>query len=133
MTNVDGIRKSVMITVMHAYGLRWRVEEYHRQIKHDYGLESICLRKYSSIKKMGVIFMLAASFCARLPSHLVIKLLLLTNQLPRKRLSDIPDYPYYMIMVAVARTLELAHKRRYKPLRFRKRDYFQLNLVLKGF
>ena len=51
-----------MITVMHAYGLRWRVEEYHRQIKQDYSLESIFLHKYSSIKNMGVILMLAAVF-----------------------------------------------------------------------
>ena len=81
---------------------------------------------------MGVIVMLAASFCARLPKNLIIKLLVLSNQLPRKRLSDIPDYPYYMIMAAVARTLELAVKRRYKPLRIRKRDYLQLNIDLWG-
>ena len=77
---------------------------------------------------MGVILMLAAAFCARISKNLIIKLLVLSNQLPRKRLSDIPDHPYYMIMAAVARTLEHAHERRYKPLRFRKRDYFQLNL-----
>ncbi len=122
-----------MMTVMHAYGLRWRVEEYHRQIKQDYHLEQICLRKYNAIKNMGVIVMLAASFCSRLPENLVIKLLVLSNQLLRKRLSDIPSYQYYMITAAVARTLEHVHKRRYKLLRFRKRDYFQLNLVLKGF
>jgi len=132
LTNVPGSRKTVMMTVMHAYGLRWRVEEYHRQIKQDYRLESICLRKYNAIKNMGVIVMLAASFCARLPKNLIIKLLVLSNQLPRKRLSDIPDYPYYMIMAAVARTLELAVKRRYKPLRIRKRDYLQLNIDLWG-
>ncbi len=34
---------AVMITVMHPYGLIWRVEEYHRQIKQDYHLEKICL------------------------------------------------------------------------------------------
>ena len=56
--------------------------------------------------------------CERLNRHLakeefgtnLIKLLILSNQLPRKRLSDIPDYPYYMIIAAVARTLELAVK-----------------------
>ena len=122
-----------MATAMEAYGLRWRVEEYHRQIKQDYGLESICLRKYSSIKNMGVILMLAAAFCARLPKNLIIKLLLLSNQLPRKRLSDIPDYHYYMIIAAVARTLELAVKRKPKPLRVRKRDYCHLSLALQGF
>ena len=119
-----------METAMEAYGLRWRVEEYHRQIKQDYKLEQICLRKYSAIKNMCAIVMLAASFCARLPRNLVIKLLVLTNQLPRKRLCDIPPYPYYKITAAVARAMEHAGKRRPKPLRIRKRDYLQLNLNL---
>ena len=43
LTNVAGSRKTVMMTVMHASGLRWRVEEYHSQIKQDYHLEQICL------------------------------------------------------------------------------------------
>ena len=119
-----------MMTVMYAYGLRWRVEEYHRQIKQDYHLEQICLRKYSAIKNMCAIVMLAASFWARLPRQLVIKLLVLTNQLPRKRLSDIPRYPYYMITAAAVRAMEHAVKRRLNPLRIRKRDYLQLNLNL---
>lgn len=130
LTRVPGSRKAVMETAMEAYGLRWRVEEYHRQIKQDYKLEQICLRKYSAIKNMCAIVMLAASFCARLPRNLVIKLLVSTNQLPRKRLRDIPNYPYYMITAAVARAMELAVKRRPKPLRVRKRDYLQLNLNL---
>lgn len=132
LTNIEGSRRMVLMTVMHAYGLRWRVEEYHRQIKQDYHLEQICLRKYNAIKNMGVIVMLAAAFCSRLPENLVIKLLVLSNQLPRKRLRDMPNYPYYMITAAVARTLELARKRRYKTLSIRKRDYFQLNLDLRG-
>jgi hypothetical protein len=132
LTNVEGTRREVMDTVLEAYGLRWRVEEYHRQIKQDYGLESLCLRKYSAIKNMGVLVALAASFCARLPENLVIKMLLAANMLPRKRLSDIPSYPLYMIVAAVALILETAAKRRYKPLRFRKRDYFQLSLGLLG-
>ncbi len=130
LTRVPGSRKVVMETAMEAYGLRWRVEEYHRQIKQDYKLERLCLRKYSAIKNMCAIVMLAASFCARLPKNLVLKLLLLTNQLPRKRLRDIPSYPYYMITAAVARAMVHAVKRRPKPLRFRKRDYLQFNLNL---
>jgi len=130
LIRVPGSRKTVMETTMEAYGLRWRVEEYHRQIKQDYKLEQVCLRKYSAIKNMCAIVMLAASFCARLPKNLVLKLLLLTNQLPRKRLRDIPNYPYYMITAAVARAMVHAVKQRPKPLRFRKRDYLQFNLNL---
>ena len=47
--------------------------------------------------------------------------------------SDIPLYQYYMIIAAVALAMAFAHKRRWKPLRIRKRDYFQLNLDLNGF
>jgi len=130
LTNVPGSRETVMETALEAYGLRWRVKEYHRQIKQDYNLEQICLCKYSSIKNMCAIVMFAVSFCARLPLKIIIKLLVATNQLPRKRLSDILRYPYYMITVAVARAMEHAVKRRPKPLRIRKRDYLQLNLNL---
>lgn len=132
LTNVEGDRTTIMNTVMEAYGLRWRVEEYHRQIKQDYGLESLCLRKYSAIKNMGVLVMLAASFCARLPEHLVIQMIAAANLLPRKRLCDIPGYPLYMIVAAVALILETAVKRRPQPLRIRKREYFQLSLALQG-
>lgn len=132
LTNVDASRRKIMDTVMEAYGLRWRVEEYHRQIKQDYSLESLCLRKYSAIKNMGVLVMLAASFCARLPDHLVITMLAAANLLPRKKLQDIPSYPLYKIIAAVALVLEIAVKRRPHPLRIRKRDYFQLTLDFKG-
>jgi len=130
LVNGEGSRTTIMNTVMEAYGLRWRVEEYHRQVKQDYSLEKICLRKYNAIKNMGALVALAASFCARLPEHLVIKMLVAANRLPRKKLQDIPSYAMYMIIAAVARTLESAVKRRPKPLRIRKRDYFQLSLAL---
>jgi hypothetical protein len=132
LVNVKGIRTVIMNTVMEAYGLRWRVEEYHRQVKQDYSLEKICLRKYNAIKNMGALVALAASFCARLPEHLVIRMLAAANRLPRKKLQDIPSYAMYMIIAAVARTLESAVKRQPKPLRIRKRDYFQLSLTLQG-
>ena len=132
LTNVDGTRIEIMETVMEAYGLRWRVEEYHRQIKQDYGLEKICLRKYNAIKTMGSLVALAASFCARLPEYLVIRMIAAAGLLPRKRLRDIPSYPYYMLTAAVAWVLEQSQKQRPKPLRIRKRDYLQLSLALQG-
>jgi hypothetical protein len=132
LTNVTGTRTEVMDTVLEAYGLRWRIEEYHRQIKQDYGLEKLCVRSYQAIKNMGVLVMLAASFCARLPENIVIRLLAFSNQLPRKRLCDIPKYPYYKIIAAVAYILQLTEKRSYKPLNVRKREYFQFQLEFKG-
>jgi len=132
LTNVEGTRMEIMDVTMEAYGLRWRVEEYHRQIKQDYSLEKICLRNYNAIKNMGALVALAASFCARLPEHIVIQMIAAAGLLPRKRLRDIPSYQYYMLTAAVAWALEQAQKQRPKPLRVRKRDYFQLSLALQG-
>ena len=133
LTYVEGTRREIMDTVMEAYGLRWRVEEYHRQIKQDYSLEKICLRNYNAIKNMGALVALAASFCAHLPAHLVIQMIAAAGLLPRKRLRDIPSYPYYMLTAAIAWVLGQTQKQRPKPLRVRKRDYCQLSLALQGF
>jgi len=128
LTNVKDSRTVVMNTVMEAYGLRWRVEEYHRQIKQDYGLESLCLRKYAAIKNMAVLVMLAAALCAMLPRELVIKMVTAAHRLPRNRLRDIPLYAMYMIVAAVAWALETTVRRPPPPLRIRKRIHFQLML-----
>lgn len=133
LTNVTGSSAGIMDTVMEAYGLRWRVEEYHRQIKQDYGLESLCLRKYAAIKNMAVLVMLASAFCARLPKELVICMVAAAKRLPRNRLSDIPQYPFYMIVAAVSFSLETAARKPPRPLRLRKRDYFQLLLPFPPF
>lgn len=47
---------------MEGYGYRWKIEEVHRQIKNDYHLESICLRRYTALKNFNVIFWIAMNF-----------------------------------------------------------------------
>ena len=47
---------------MEGYGLRWRIEEYHRQIKEDYHLEQICLRRYLALKNFMSLFMVTMGF-----------------------------------------------------------------------
>jgi hypothetical protein len=128
LTNVEGGRSAVMETVMEAYGYRWRVEEYHRQIKQDYALEDIRLRSYHAIKNMVVLVMLAASFLATLPYTLAIRIIAEANRLSHRRLSDIPGYWYYMITAAASHILARTEKR--PPLRLRIKNYFQLQLNL---
>lgn len=130
LTNQEGPRETVMEAAMEGYGLRWRIEEYHRQIKQDYRLESIRLRKYMAIKNMVLLVMLAASFISRLPENLVIKLVSVAKRLNKNQLSDIPRYPYYMITAAVACCLAAAVKQRPIPLWLRKRDFMQYKLAL---
>ena len=44
------------------YGMRWSIEEVHRQIKQDFGWEKMQLLTYSSLKNMNALLWLAASF-----------------------------------------------------------------------
>lgn len=130
LAHMKGTREEVMSGVLEGYGLRWGVEEYHRQIKGDFQLEEIRLRAYDAIKNMGVLVMLAASFYARLPVDLVIRMMAAARLLPRMKIRDVPGYVYYRVVEAVARVLESSRKNRPKPLRIRKRDYWQLILPL---
>jgi hypothetical protein len=128
LTNAEGTREEIMDIVMEGYGYRWRVEEYHRQIKHDYTLESMCLREYEALKNLTVLVVIAAAFVMRLPEHLALKLVVAARLLPHNRLSDLPSYPFYMFSKAVAFVLEACRKIPPKALHLRKRDYFQLSL-----
>ena len=118
-----------MDTVMEAYGERWRIEEYNRQMKQDYNLEAISLRAYDAINNMVVFVMLASSFCAKLPWNLLVKLCAATRLLSRRKIKDIPSFYLYKAVRAVADVIEQAVKRRYKPLRIRKRDSQQYELA----
>ena len=102
----------------------------HRQIKQDFHLERIAVRDYPSLKALGVLVMLAASFAMQLPQALMHQILAVTGLLPRKRLSDIPDYPFYLVCQALAKLLAAAGKRPPTHLRLRRRDYWQLKLNL---
>lgn len=144
LTSCIGSRGHIMSTVVlerKAFaGERWRIEEMHRQVKHELeefaGLqfERIAVRDYPSIKALGILVMLAASFVMRLPEALMHAILAVSGVLPRKRLSDIPAYPFYLVCRALAKLLAPAGNRPPTPLYLRRRDYWQrkLNLVPMG-
>ena len=52
----------MMHIVIKYYGLRWSIEEVHRQIKLDFNWESILLMKYWSLKNMNALLWVSASF-----------------------------------------------------------------------
>lgn len=52
----------MVFMVITYYGLRWSIEEVHRQIKQDFNWEDIQLLNYHSLKNMNALLWLAASF-----------------------------------------------------------------------
>lgn len=67
--------QSAIKMAMEGYGLRWRIEEYHRQIKNDYHLEEVCLRRYMALKNFMSLFMTAMSFVYHYFESLSLELL----------------------------------------------------------
>lgn len=48
--------------VVKYYGLRWSIEEVHRQVKQDFNWEDMQLLNYWSLKNMNALLWMAASF-----------------------------------------------------------------------
>ena len=130
LTSLTGSPRQIMHTALEGYAERWRVEEMHRHIKQDFHLEAIALRDHPSLKALGVLVMIAASFIMELPQALMHEILAVSGLLPRKRLSDIPCYPFYRVSLAIAILLAAAGKQPPTPIRLCLRDYGQLKLDL---
>ena len=47
---------------MQGYGYRWKIEEVHRQVKNDYNLEDVRLRRYTALKNFNVLFWITMNF-----------------------------------------------------------------------
>ena len=97
--------QSAIEMVMEGYGLRWKIEEYHRQIKNDYHLEEICLRRYTALKNFMTIFMITMGFVYHHFESLAIEIL---TQSPiklvyrEKRLKEYFGFIYYKMAKALA-------------------------------
>ena len=68
--------KMVFLAVRY-YGLRWSIEEVHRQVKQDFNWEDIQLLKYYSLKNMNALLWVAASFIynkvSKITNYLITK------------------------------------------------------------
>ena len=125
-------KKKAIEVAFRGYGLRWKIEEVHRQIKVDYGLEKICLQRYEALKTMNALLWSAVSFLyTRLESFSVEIIthveLALVN---RKKWSDLLRFVYYKLANALKRLL--AHAKLYNPITFESEELggqlcFQLN------
>jgi len=101
--------------VFEGYKLRWRIEEFHRQIKQDFDLEEITCRKYSTIKSIGAMLTVLMSFVSigcELPN---ICLLTATRQKLRKN-EKMPSYIWYRMVDAICKLLNLVVRYRKKKV-----------------
>jgi len=99
---IDTVDKyEAMDIVMRGYAQRWKIEEFHRQVKQDYKLENIILKRYSAIHNMGIIIAILMGFLCTLPQNIVEDMIIIAKLLHTKKLKDLPNYIYYRLTEAI--------------------------------
>jgi len=95
---------------LQGYGLRWKIEEVHRQIKSDYHYEAIRLQRYEALKTMNALLWMAVSFLytrlETLGQEIINHIQLgLRN---RNRESDLWRFKFYKLALASRRIMALS-------------------------
>jgi len=100
--NTD-LRKEAIATVLEGYGWRWRIEEVHREIKQDYGLEKLSLRRYNSLKNFMIIFWVMMNFVYQYLYDKGYQIILACSEplLYRGRIAELKGFIYYKLTYAL--------------------------------
>ena len=86
------------------YGLRWKIEEYHRHVKQEYGLEDIQIRTFTGLQSMLAVLTAAMYMIYRKIRSMHFDLLLdagynyLNKNVPR----ELVNFIYYKISKVVS-------------------------------
>lgn len=89
------------------YGLRWKIEEYHRHIKQTYNLEAIQIKTFVGLQSMLAVLTVAMFFIYKKIQSLHISLLLDAgyNYLNKHTITELTNFIYYKISKVVSNLL----------------------------
>lgn len=117
---------------MQGYGYRWKIEEVHRQVKGEYHLEQVCLRRYTALKNFNVLFWIAMSFIFQHLDGLSIDIMQYSKiklMYRTKRLRDYIGFVYYKLARAL-KVILLEIKLRILKITNAQGNPLQLSLLL---
>lgn len=103
------------------YGLRWKIEEYHRHIKQEYRLEDIQIKTFNGLQSMLSILTVAMYMIYNKIGSLHYKLLLDAgyNYLNKNTVRELTNFIYYKISKVVS-ILLMPTKSRWKIINTKK-------------
>lgn len=86
------------------YGLRWKIEEYHRHVKQEYRLEDIQIKTFSGIQSMLAVITVAMHMIYKKIASLHFDLLLDSgyNYLNKNTVRELTNFIYYKISKVVS-------------------------------
>jgi hypothetical protein len=91
--------EQAMKTIFRGYGHRWKIEQYHRQIKVDFNIEEVQLKRYQALKTLFQLLMITCFFIYKVMKGDIRKLLFskLTPKECRRLLNEATYFIYYKI------------------------------------
>lgn len=113
------------------YGLRWKIEEYHRHIKQEYRLEDIQIKTFYGLQSMLAVLTVAMYMVYRKMQSLHISLLLDAgyNYLNKNTVKELTNFIYYKLSKVISNLL-MPTRIRWKIIEVPKDEYSgQLNLL----
>lgn len=86
------------------YGLRWKIEEYHRHIKQEYKLEKIQIKTFSGLQSMLALLTVAMYIIYKKTKNIHFDLLLDAgyNYLNKHHVRELTNFIYYKISKVVS-------------------------------
>ena len=86
------------------YGLRWSIEEYHRHVKQEFGLEKIQMRTFTGLQSVLAILTVAMNIIYNELKSIHFDLLLDSgiNLLNKNSIHELVNFIYYKISKIVS-------------------------------
>lgn len=86
------------------YGLRWKIEEYHRHVKQEYNLEAIQIKTFAGLQSILAVLTTAMYMIYKKTQSLHFNLLLDSgyNYLVKNKVSELTNFIYYKLSKVVS-------------------------------
>jgi hypothetical protein len=106
ITNLELTERKKLCTIAaKVYLMRWRIEEYFKFKKQQFGLEDLRVMTLQSIRNLNLFATLAAGYIAIINSEKEDTIFMLELKECSKRIYDIPKFIFYALGYAIERVL----------------------------
>ncbi|MFA5245819.1 MAG: transposase [Pedobacter sp.] len=127
--HLNNDRKAIILKSIKGYKLRWKIEEFHRHVKKDFGWEDMQLMEYDRLKNMNILLLAALTliyslYKYRFTLYQVFSSMMLDRERDKKKVVFI----YYRITKVVRYLLTSWRLRKRVKYKGKNTEYLQLRL-----
>lgn len=103
-------KKRLCHIVAKVYLMRWRIEEYFKFKKQQFGLEDLRVMSLQSIRNLNLFATLAAAYIGLISSVHKDSIFLMELKECSKRIYEVPRFVFYALGYAIERVLSMSRK-----------------------